>query len=828
MASRLLPVLLIALPLFANAAALLPDVLYQAQESHVDLDIRLGLPMHIESFEPQGSELIVGLRSTGEDSGDWNATELRFEEEDRLLETVSLEGSAQKGYRLTLRFTAPVAARLLPQFVDNQVLMKLAPERDYARMSRLGPPRPEDPYSINLESRQSNLFRLNDLPRGFASTHLVYVTDFEKDGTQWYRLRLGFFADEREALRAAGILRRYFPDAWIERVSQDEVAFAGVFRLNPETYVAMESGSGTSADANTEVEQVTLSIGLTTPSTIDEVSDPQMDGANKDWPTRAPVEPEPPGEIEAMLLEARHAFEDEDWPVAVNRYGAVVAANEEPWRQKALEMLAVSRELNDQKAHAKRYYELYLQDYADTEGADRVAQRLAALTAFDRERPKRTSPTEVAASEPAWDLGLQLSQFYQRHSLKVADRSSVPVNGLFNDINLMARRDGDSLDQEIRLTTSYLLDFSNNDWLDGRQLQVSSAYWEGFLERLNGGVRIGRQSNWQTGALGRFDGADVSYQFSDRLGFGVTGGFLLDASYDAPSSDRPFFSLRGEYVSDSGNLSLKPFFVQQYADSQLDRQALGLQAQYSAERYLLFSLVDYDVHHKALNNLTFTANVALGRSQLNASYEHRRNPYLTTRNALIGQPIGDLTELEEAILDLTLEQIADDRTATSNMFRVGWNQRIGETWTLSADVVATDFSSTEASADVLGLDGQKTLYSSVQIRSADIFGRGSYSGLMLRMASSESSDTTSVYWDNRLRFAGSWFVYPRFRVDHRDFTRNGDEQWTFRPSVRLDYRMSRRFRFELESGYEWSTRDFADRSVDMTGLFLRAGYRAFF
>ncbi len=404
----------------------------------------------------------------------------------------------------------------------------------------------------------------------------------------------------------------------------------------------------------------------------------------------------------------------------------------------------------------------------------------------------------------------------------------MPVNGLFNDLNLMARRDGEMLDQEIRLTTSYLLDFSSNDWLDGRQFQVSSAYWEGYLERLNSGLRIGRQSNWQTGALGRFDGADVTYQFSDRLGFGVTGGFLLDASYDGPNSDRPFFSLRGEYVSDSGNLSLKPFFVQQYADSQLDRQALGLQAQYSAERYLFFSLVDYDVHHKALNNLTFSANIALGRSQLNASYEHRRNPYLTTRNALIGQPIGDLTELEEAVLDLTLEQIADDRTATSNMVRFGWNQRVGESWTVSADVVATDFSSTEGSADVLGLDGQKTLYSSVQVRSADIFGGGSYSGLMLRVANSESSDTTSIYWDNRFRFAGNWFLYPRFRVDHRDFVRNGDEQWTFRPSLRLDYRMSRRFRFELESGYEWSERDIADRSVDMTGLFLRAGYRAFF
>ncbi|MEJ2088227.1 MAG: hypothetical protein P8Y69_07100, partial [Gammaproteobacteria bacterium] len=73
-----------------------------------------------------------------------------------------------------------------------------------------------------------------------------------------------------------------------------------------------------------------------------------------------------------------------------------------------------------------------------------------------------------------------------------------------------------------------------------------------------------------------------------------------------------------------------------------------------------------------------------------------------------------------------------------------------------------------------------------------------------------------------------WYVYPRFRTDHRSFERNGDEQWTFRPSFRVDYRLGRRIRFETEVGYEWSTRDMADRALDISGLFIRAGYRASF
>ena len=117
-------------------------------------------------------------------------------------------------------------------------------------------------------------------------------------------------------------------------------------------------------------------------------------------------------------------------------------------------------------------------------------------------------------------------------------------------------------------------------------------------------------------------------------------------------------------------------------------------------------------------------------------------------------------------------------------------------------------------------------YSSFQIRSADIFGRGSYSGLMLRIADSDGSDVTSFYWDNRLAFGSRWFLYPRLRVDLRTFSGTSDEQTRVRPTLRLDYRMGRRIRFELEGGYEWLTREMVTRNLDMTGFFVRAGYRA--
>ena len=157
---------------------------------------------------------------------------------------------------------------------------------------------------------------------------------------------------------------------------------------------------------------------------------------------------------------------------------------------------------------------------------------------------------------------------------------------------------------------------------------------------------------------------------------------------------------------------------------------------------------------------------------------------------------------------------------------MGLNTKLGDHWNLNADIVASDFSSTDSSADIPGLEAQKTLYSSVQLRASEVFGRGSYSALMVRMADSQSSATTSLYWDNRLNFGNSWYLYPRFRVDHRSFERNNDKQWSLRPSLRLDYRLSRKIRFELEGGYQWTTREMLDRELNITGVFIRAGYRA--
>jgi hypothetical protein len=243
---------------------------------------------------------------------------------------------------------------------------------------------------------------------------------------------------------------------------------------------------------------------------------------------------------------------------------------------------------------------------------------------------------------------------------------------------------------------------------------------------------------------------------------------------------------------------------------------------------MIYSLLDYDIYHSALNNMTFKGNFRIWAAQLSVSYQHRKSPYLTTQNALIGQQYADLSEMEEAILDLQLEDIASDRTATSKTMRVGLNTSINEHWTITADLVASDYSKTESSADVMAMEARETLYSSFQVRSVDIFGQASYSALMIRRIDSDTSATTSLYWDNRFSFGDNWRIYPRIRVDQQTFDRTGDEQLSIRPTVRFEYRRGRRFRFQVETGYQWIERVMINREMETTGLFVRAGYRATF
>jgi len=64
--------------------------------------------------------------------------------------------------------------------------------------------------------------------------------------------------------------------------------------------------------------------------------------------------------------------------------------------------------------------------------------------------------------------------------------------------------------------------------------------------------------------------------------------------------------------------------------------------------------------------------------------------------------------------------------------------------------------------------------------------------------------------------------------NYRDNSNNDLTQWIAAPSLRIDYRWRKRYRFEIEGGGEWSTQELSTETQDSSSWFFSLGYRADF
>ena len=99
--------------------------------------------------------------------------------------------------------------------------------------------------------------------------------------------------------------------------------------------------------------------------------------------------------------------------------------------------------------------------------------------------------------------------------------------------------------------------------------------------------------------------------------------------------------------------------------------------------------------------------------------------------------------------------------------------------------------------------------------------------------SDSKANTTTFTLNSRYPVSRELRVNPRFRFDLRDNV-DGSTRWTYKPSVRLTYRVLRALQLEVEAGGEWQKeeRPLAQRSVSdpsefnrTKGYFVIVGYR---
>jgi tetratricopeptide (TPR) repeat protein len=649
-----------------------------------------------------------------------------------------------------------------------------------------------NPYALQLmlTTRFPDPGALPDLT--ILRTHRLYTTSYTRDGVVWYRLRLGFFATANEAARHQAELEPFFPGNWVTRVPWSE-----------------RSGS-----ADTAIVPA---------------------GAKPPTPTPAPSKAGPPAISKARLDElmesARQALAEGHYSDAIRTYTKVLEYPKHARSRDALELLGLARERNGQAAHAKAVYERYLARYPEGEASDRVRQRLAGLLTAREPLPEKLRAPKDEAKAARWDTFGGVSQFYRRSTFTdPLGTSRVVQSALATDLDLTARRRTESMDFRTRLSAGYVYDMLSDG--PGDDKRVSSLYAEASRRTSNLSARLGRQSRSTGGVLGRFDGLLVNLGVLPRTSLSLVGGFPVESStIMRVQTDKVVYGATLNLGTFAEAFDMNVYYVAQQVDSVADREAVGGELRYFRPTRSLFTLVDYDILFEALNTFLLVGSwTSAAGTTWNLTLDERRSPVLTTSNALIGQPLVDSVDglLATGLTEEQVRQMALDQTSTLRSATLGASAPLNSKFQVSGDVTVSDGTGTTGVSFPVIVDPIPATHSyavATDLTGSSLITDGDIAIVGLRYTNTESSNTSSLNLNTRYPINHAWRVNPRVRFDFRRNERDGTDQWTTSPSLRLEYRAMRRVQFEVEGSGEWSTRHLSTDTERTSAFFLSAGYR---
>jgi hypothetical protein len=733
------------------------------------------------------------------------------------LTDLEYNGDSASGPMLTLNFSEPVTYEVDAANLTFRLLIHIslnpaasvteARPRPNVLHRRVERPEPEKAtYVVNLVSYRRIPTIADAANLTLQPDQRVFYTEALVDGTRWYRLRIGDFESAAAAGQVLQAFKDRYPEAWID--TYDDASFSVDLTVAAKAAAAnpIDTGSDEPSPDTGEVSQG----GDQAISKVDE-----------------------------LMNEAKRTMIAGDRPRAIQIYTKVLQLPPHPRHPEAQELLALAREKNGQIAHAKAEYQRYLSLYADKEGAARVAQRLAALIAGDMQVQQLANsgsgaaPARRSKAPNDWRVQTFFSQYYRRDANQLTDQEEIiSQSALYSDVNVDARRRGERYDFQSRLSLGYRKDFLDRTGVSasaGDQSRVSYAYADLADAKTGLRGRIGRQSRNTGGVLGRFDGINLGYQANERLLVNATVGKPAYSANDGVDSARTFYGASLNYGPLWDGLELGLFFIQQNIEGMDDRRAVGGEFRYFGENKSAWGQVDYDMLYGELGSAFLQASWRLGsRFTVHGSIDQRHSPFLSTGNALIGQPVLTFAELTDIFSEDELRQLGLDRSPTSRTFSLGASYTLSPRLQLSVDANDSAIDASPASGGVLETPASNYRYFSTNLVASGLLSEGDVSILGLRYSDSDTSNVMSVTLDSRMPFGGSWRINPRLRVDRRERLNDANLEWIYTPGLRLQYRRSQKLRIELEAGKQFAQRDATNVNMDRESYFISLGYQAFF
>jgi tetratricopeptide (TPR) repeat protein len=554
--------------------------------------------------------------------------------------------------------------------------------------------------------------------------------------------------------------------------------------------------------------------------------------------------------VAATMDEARAALKKGNYAQAIQLLSKVLARAENEHSARAQELLGVAYQKAGHVAQARHEYEDYLRRYPNREGSEGVRQRLDGIltaTGDPSERLRASKAERAAAGEPGapprsggttWMVSGSASQFYIRDdSFRTLRDPSLPPNpnedkdahlthqnSLLSSFDLSAVWSNDQFKSKFRFSGTEEHKFDDNKDI----VSVAALFFETTVKQWDLMTRLGRQTRSSGGVVGRFDGGVVSWQANSNLRFNVVGGSPVERRADEPfKDDRYFYGASVDFGHFWGNLEASLFAIEQRGRSSLDRQAIGGELRYIDPDKSAFALVDYDVHFQELNAAMFSGSWTLAdKSTISAGIDYRKSPYLTSWNALQGQPFLTLYDMLKLHSKEEIDQLAIDRTPTFKSAMVGYAFPLNNNYQVNLDATASSLSGTVASGGVDAMLPTGTeLYYSAQLMGTNLLAEGDLYIAGVRVADLAASNLYVLDLSARYPLTTELRINPRLRLGYQIGDSSDLREVTVLPSILLNYYWTRDLSLELEVGAKWTERQQAGATETETDLFFTAGFR---
>ena len=536
-----------------------------------------------------------------------------------------------------------------------------------------------------------------------------------------------------------------------------------------------------------------------------------------------------PASSGTLLSGAKNALTDKNYRLAISLLNQLLIQGNPDQKAFSLEFLGVARERNNQLAFAKQYYQRFLNEYSDSKNVPRVKQRLDALIGIQNiGKKKRLKKRKRKSNKNGSAVRGSIGTDY-RNSILVNDvgesRQTLSLLGLDVDV----RGDFDESGVKFRFSGSHFEDLTSDGDSTNDRLRYANVGWESVGREYQ--IDIGRQRSRGKGVFGRFDGAVLGYAINETNKINLTLGAPVSSSKVLKlDPERRFIGLNYEWDEMITNVDLSVFFLNQTISGLTDRRAIGGEIKYINSGTSAYSLVDYDIFHSQLNALLLSvSHTTKGKTRYHGSYNQRKSPYISTRNALIGQSADSVEELQDLLLtDDEILDLAADRTLQSETATFQISTPINKTFDISGSITQLSISGAPASGGVAEIvaPGSQT-YFNTYISASKLYSGSDTSQLGYRMSKLSNSDVNSVYISSRYRWKNAFSLAIKFRYDDRQ-NDNGGGQQNISPSLRVQYQNKTQF-FYADIGaimFTNQVQNFEDIKTDIYYSYI--GYRYFF